>query len=97
MQKIQVIVKAGDKKSEALIASLKKNKVNFSEWFIDDNDVKKRLLDDGKFSEKFCDFTSCEIAIPIIRVDETGEYHYKTLFGNKGLQVDVVKKIIGMR
>ena len=97
MKKIQVIGVPNSKKVAELSAFLKKNKVNHTLWSVDDNDVKRRLLDDDKFTEKYCDMAGCMSKLPMLRLDETGEYITDGLFKDDVLQVDAAKKIIGLK
>ncbi len=96
VKKIQVISKAGCHKCDDLKAWLKKNNVKFDEWSLEDAKVKNKLLSDEKFITRFCDIDGCMVYTPVVRLDETGEYYFKELFGVSGLRVDAIKKIIGM-
>ncbi len=96
MKKIQIIGVPNSKKVDELSAFLKKHKAKYSLWSIDDNDVKRKLLDDNKFTEKYCDIAGCTSKLPMIRLDDTGDYIVDGLFKNDVLQVDIVKKIIGL-
>ncbi len=96
MKKIQVIGIPNSKKTAKLSAFLRKNKVSYTFWSVDDSDVKRKLLDDYKFTEKYCDMISCMSSLPIIRLDDTGEYITDGLFKDDVLQVDVARKVIGL-
>jgi hypothetical protein len=97
MKKLQVIGVPDSKKLKDLTTFLKKYKVNHAFWSIDDSDVKRKLLDDDKFTEKYCDLAGCMSKLPMIRLDDTGEYIVDGLFKDDVLQVDAAKKIIGLK
>ncbi len=97
MRKIQIIGVPNSKKVTELSTFLKKYKVNHKLWSIDDNDVKRKLLDDDKFTEKYCDVAGCMSKLPMIRLDDTGEYIVDGIFKDDVLQVDVAKKFIGLK
>ena len=97
MKKIQVIGVLNSKKAKDLTAFLKKNKVPYTFWSIDDSDVKRKLLDDDKFTGKYCDLAGCMSKLPMIHLDDTGEYVVDGLFKNDVLQVDVARKLIGLK
>ncbi len=96
MKKIQVIGVLDTKKVKELTAFLKKNKVLHAFWSIDDSDVKRKLLDDDKFTGKYCDIAGCMSRLPMIRLDDTGEYIVDGLFKNDVLQADATRKLIGL-
>ncbi|MEX2680623.1 MAG: hypothetical protein Q6373_003435 [Candidatus Sigynarchaeota archaeon] len=96
MKKIQVIGVPNSKKVRELSEFLKKNKVKYTLWSIDDSDVKRRLLDDEKFTEKYCDVLGCMSKLPMIRLDDTGEYIAEDLFKGDVLQVDATRRVIGL-
>lgn len=96
MKKVQVIGVPDSKKLKDLAAFLKKNKVNHAIWSVDDSDTKRKLLDDSKFTEKYCDLAGCMSKLPMLRLDDTGEYIVDGLFKNDVLQVDVARKAIGL-
>jgi hypothetical protein len=97
MKKIQVITRPDSEKCITLKTWLGKNKVKYTEWSIDDSDIKRKLLDDDKYTAKYCDLEGCMSKLPMIRLDDTGEYIIDGLFSSDKLQVDAVKKIIGMK
>jgi hypothetical protein len=97
MKKIQVITRPDSEKCNQLKAWLGKNKIKYTEWSIDDSDVKRKLLDDDKYTTEYCDLEGCMSKLPMIRLDDTGEYIIEGLFNNEKLQVDAVKKIIGLK
>lgn len=94
-KKFQVISKQDCHKCEDLKAWLKKNDVAYEEWSISDEKVKHKLLHDEKFIQNFCDIDGCMVYTPVVRIDATGEYFFKELFGISGLREDAIKKIIG--
>ncbi|NMC03805.1 MAG: hypothetical protein GYA24_01275 [Candidatus Lokiarchaeota archaeon] len=97
MTKVQVIGIPNSKKVKELVAFLKKNKINHAIWSIDDSDIKRKLLDDSKFTEKYCDLAGCMSKLPMLRIDETGEYVVDGLFKNDALQDEVARKVIGLK
>ena len=97
MKKIQIIGIPDSKKVKDLTTFLKIKKVNPAFWSIDDSDVKRKLLDDEKFTEKYCDIDGCKSKLPMIRLDDTGEYIVDGLFKDDVLQVDAVRKLIGLK
>nr|MDO8086908.1 hypothetical protein [Candidatus Sigynarchaeum springense] len=96
MKKIQVIGIPNAKKTMALSAFLKKNKVKYTFWSVDDSDIKRKLLDDDKFTGKYCDILGCMSKLPIIRLDDTGDYVSDGLFKDDVLQVDAARKLVGL-
>ncbi|MBN2154366.1 MAG: hypothetical protein JW839_23120 [Candidatus Lokiarchaeota archaeon] len=96
MKKVQIIGILDSKKVAELSAFLKKNKVNHTFWSVDDSDVKRKLLDDSRFTDKYCDFDGCMSKLPMIRLDDTGAYVDEGLFEDDVLQANVVKQIVGL-
>ncbi|HME52315.1 MAG TPA: hypothetical protein VKM55_08870 [Candidatus Lokiarchaeia archaeon] len=92
-----VISKPACSKCEALKEWLGENNVRFEEWSLADEEVKQKLINDEKFTEKFCDVEGCMVYTPVIRLDDSGEYYFKELFNQSGLRVDVVKKILNLK
>jgi len=92
-----VISKPGCEKCEALKGWLGENNVKFEEWSLADEEVKQKLINDEKFTEKFCDVEGCMVYTPVIRLDDSGEYYFKELFNQSGLRVDAVKKILKLK
>ena len=98
MKKIQVITNEESENCELLKSWLKQHRAKFEEWHIEDSDVKKKLLDDDNFNQRFCDIAGCSASTPVIRVDDTGEYIFENLFDSDGIiDETVVKRIIGMK
>ena len=92
-----VISKPNCHKCDDLKAWLKKNDIKYDEWSIEDNDVKKKLIGDPKFTEKFCDIDGCMVYTPVIRLNKSGDYFFKELFNQSGLRVDAVKKVLKIK
>jgi glutaredoxin len=97
VESFSVISKPNCSKCEDLKGWLKKNNVKYTELSLDDNDVKKKLIGDMKFTEKFCDIDGCMVYTPVIKLDKTGDYFFKELFNQSGLRVSSLKKIIGLK
>lgn len=98
MKKFQVITNEDNEYCEKLKIWLKKHKAKFEEWHIEDNDVKKKLLDDDNFNQRFCDIAGCSASTPVIHVDDTGEYIFENLFDMDGaIDETTVKQIIGIK
>ncbi len=94
VESFTVISKPNCHKCEALKAWLKTNNINFDEWSLEDNEIKKKLVADPKFTEKFCDVDGCMVYTPVIRLSKTGNYVFKEIFNQSGLRVDAIKKIL---
>jgi len=94
MKTIQVISKVGCERCEALKTWLKENMIPFEEWKLEDPIIVKRLLDDPKFTQTFCDLEGCLVHTPVLRIDETGDYYFKELFNQMGLRLPFLKKIL---
>jgi glutaredoxin len=92
-----VISKPNCHKCEDLKAWLKKSDVKYDEWSLDDEAVKKKLVIDPKFTEKFCNIDGCMVYTPVIRLNKTGDYFFKEIFNQSGLRVDAVKKILKIK
>jgi hypothetical protein len=98
MKKFQVITNENSENCELLRSWLKKHKAKFEEWHIEDSDVKNKLLDDEKFTQKFCDIVGCSANTPVLRMDETGEYVFEGLFDGDGvIDEKAIKSIIGLK
>ena len=71
-----------------------KNKIEFIEEYLEDQNIVNKLLKDPKFVEVFCDEQGCIAYTPIVRINETGDYIYEELFGLDGLQEKYVKNLL---
>jgi glutaredoxin len=94
LKTFQIISKIGCTRCEALKAWLEQNGIEFEERKIEDDDVQHTLVNDPKFTEKFCDIEGCIVHTPVLHIDETGDYYYKELFSQTGVRGSFVKKII---
>jgi hypothetical protein len=94
MKTIQIISKVGCHRCEDLKTWLNENKISFVEWKLEDPLITKRLLDDPKFVQKFCDIDGCMVYTPVLRIEETGDYYFKELFNQMGLRLSFLKKIL---
>lgn len=94
MKKFQVISKENCPKCVQLKDFLKKNDLKYDEWKIEDKNITKKLLDDDKFIQNFCDLEGCMVYTPIIRVEESGRYYFKELFGINGIRKEFIFKLL---
>ncbi|MHA1679752.1 MAG: hypothetical protein ACTSUE_02010 [Promethearchaeota archaeon] len=94
MKKFQVVSKKDCSKCDDLKAYLKEKGATYDEWPLSKEDVKDKLLHDEKFIQNFCDIDGCMVYTPVIRIDETGEYYFKELFGMSGLRKDFINKLL---
>jgi hypothetical protein len=94
MKKIQVVSKKNCNRCEILKDWLNENDVPFSEWSVGNEKIQQKLLHDAKFTNQFCDIEGCKIFTPLLRIDDTGTYYSKHLFGIDGLRVDFIKEKI---
>ncbi len=97
MEQFTVISKPNCHKCEDLKAWLKKNNIKYDEWSLEDEAVKKKLISDPKFTEKFCDIDGCMVYTPVIRLSRSGDYVFKELFNQSGLRVEAVKKVLKIK
>jgi len=97
VESFAVITKAGCHKCEDLKAWLKKNNIKHDEWSLEDEVVKKKLISDPKFTDKFCDIDGCMVYTPVIRLAKSGDYYFKELFNQSGLRIDAIKKIFKIK
>ena len=97
VEKFQVISKPDCHKCEELKTYLHENDVEFEELSLVDDETKHMLIEDPKFTEKFCDIDGCMVYTPVIRMENTGDYYFKELFNQSGLRVKALKKIIKMK
>ena len=94
MKKFQVISKKNCPRCEDLKGWLKAKNLKYEEWKIEDAEVRIRLMADEQFTQKFCDLDGCMVYTPVIRLDETGEYHFKELFNQMGIREKFVKELL---
>ena len=96
MNHFQIISKPHCSRCEQLKQWLKQENLPYEEWSLDDPDIKIKLLDDDKFVENFCDIDGCMVLTPVMRIDDTGEYITKQLFGIDGVRGTYIKKMLGI-
>ena len=77
MKKLQVITKPKCPQCEILTNWLKENHADFEVWSVNNEKIKKKLLNDPGFTQTYCDIESCMIYLPAIRVADTGEYYFR--------------------
>lgn len=94
MKQFQVISKPNCNKCEQLKDWLKEQEIKFEEWSLAEDDVKKKLLDDEKFIQRFCDIDGCMVYTPVMRLEESGKYYFKELWGVSGLRKDFISKLL---
>ena len=95
--KFQLITKKRCNRCRLVKEFLIQQNVAFEEWKLEDREIVDRLLHDPIFLEKFDDllnFDGVVLPTPAIRIDETGEYYSKELFGFFNLREDFIKKIL---
>ena len=76
MKKFSLLIKPGCKNCEFIYQYLKSQDVIFEEWNVEDEVIKKRLMNDPKFNQNFCDVEECYSSLPAIRLNDTGEYYF---------------------
>ena len=96
MKKIQVVSKPNCSRCKILKDWLNENEIEFTEWQVENPKIQNKLLHDKQFTDTFCDIEGCKVFTPLLRIDETGEYYSKHLFGIDGLRVDFLKEKIGI-
>ena len=94
LKKFQLITKKGCSKCRLVKEWLEHNNISILEWPIEEEWVADKLLKDPNFIQNFCDIESCTIYTPVIRLEETGQYYYKDLFGISGLRENYLKKLL---
>ena len=94
MKNFTVISKKNCSKCEDLKAWLKEEGISYEEWSLEEEEVKHKLLGDEKFIQRFCDIDGCMVYTPVIRLEDTGEYYFKELFGISGLRPTFNKKLL---
>ena len=80
MKKIQVVSKENCSRCDILKDWLNENKVPFSEWPVNNQEIQHKLLHDAQFTDNFCDIEGCKVYTPLLRIDDSGEYYSKHLF-----------------
>ena len=94
MKKFQIISKKNCSRCDRLKVWLKENNLDYEEWKLEDPQIKDKLLADPTFVHTFCDVNGCMIYTPVMKVEETGNYYYKRLFGMSGIRGDFIKKTL---
>jgi glutaredoxin len=82
LKKFTLLMKPGCKNCEEVHNYLKTKAVYFEEWNVEEEHIINRLMNDPKFSQKFCDIEACYSSLPAIRLNDTGEYYYKEDLGD---------------
>lgn len=93
-KKIQVITKPNCSRCQILKKWLDENNYEFIEWQVEAPKIQNKLLHDKQFTDSFCDIEGCKVFTPLLRIDKTGEYYSKHLFGIDGLREDFIKDLI---
>ncbi|MHA1729030.1 MAG: hypothetical protein ACTSWY_09885 [Promethearchaeota archaeon] len=96
-KKFQLITKNDCNRCKKLVNWMNKRNIKYNEWKIEDRKIVDRLLADNKFMKKFDDpysFDGVPLPTPAIRIEETGEYYSKELFGIIDLREDFIKKLL---
>ncbi len=92
MKKIQVVTKPNCSRCSMLKEWFHTNQIEYTEWPVENPKIQNKLLHDPKFTENYCDIEGCKVFTPILRIDESGEYYSKHLFGIDGLRIDFLKE-----
>lgn len=99
MLKFQLITKEFCNRCDVLRKWLQERNFEFEEWKIDNRETVDRLLSDKKFLNKFdgpSSFNPDGVALPTptIRIDETGEYYSREIFGILNIRENFIKKLL---
>jgi glutaredoxin len=97
MKKFTVISKKDCPKCDDLKAWLKAKKITYEEWKIEDQKVVAKLVGDHQFTETFCNIEGCVVYTPVIYLPDEGTYHFKELFGIKGIRENVINELLGLK
>ena len=93
-KKIQVVTKPNCSRCKILKDWLKEKDYEFTEWLVENQNIQNKLLHDKQFTNTFCDIEGCKVFTPLLRVDETGKYYSKQLFGIDGLREEFLSNLI---
>ena len=94
MKKFQVISKDNCRRCDLLKDWLKTHNLEYEEWNFNDEKIQYDLLREDEFIQTFCATGNCQVYTPVIRLDETGEYHYKQLFNQMGVREKFIKELL---
>ena len=99
MLKFQLITKEFCNRCDILRKWLQERNFEFDEWKVDNRETVDRLLSDKKFLSKFDGPSSFNpdgviLPTPTIRIDETGEYYSKEIFGILKIREDFINKLL---
>ncbi len=96
MKKFQIVSKENCSRCEDLKNWFIENKITYEEWSIEDAEIKGRLLKDPKFVQSYCDNSGCIVVTPVLRMEDTGKYYMKRLFGIDGVRGEFIQKLLGI-
>jgi hypothetical protein len=99
MLKFQLITKKNCTRCNLLREWLQEQNFEFIEWNVENREIVDKLLSDKMFLNKFdgpSSFNPDGVALPTptIRIDETGEYYSKEIFGILNIRDDFIKKLL---
>ena len=88
---IILYTKNGCGRCKALKNFLDKNRLEYSEQDIDNQDVAQVLVQDNYILETYCDEESCIVTTPIVKID--GQWVADDFFVDEGINEKLVKKV----